>query len=157
MGKKDRKLLRNKILTISTNLANLWWRLQNWWQATNKRSLASRLQCLWLRLQNHYIWFFEMIISDFLPTWNSTWLEFLQVLSCKLGHKVAWLCTCRPPHSLRNRPTHHIDSATDPPTRRVTWNLGTASHLGRWNLLIVLGVSRGYLEGVWWVSGRCLL
>ena len=35
------------------------------------------------------------------PTWNSILIEFLQVLSCKLGHVVAWLCTCRPPPTQR--------------------------------------------------------
>ena len=40
------------------------------------------------------------------PTWNSTWLEFLQVLTCKLGHKVALLCRWDPP----TQPVYNLKS-----------------------------------------------
>ena len=47
----------------------------------------------------------------------STILAILQ--ACKLDHKVAIKCTRnRPTHRLRNQPTRHIGSATNPPTRR---------------------------------------
>ena len=90
-------------------------------------------------------WEFQICLKSCnLASWATKWHDYVPV-----DH---------PPHRLRNQPTHHIDSATDPPTtRRVTWNLATSSYLGRWNMLVVLGVSRGYLEGVWWVSGRCLI
>ena len=72
------------------------------------------------------------------PTWNLIWIEFLQVPSCKLGHEVAWLCTCRPP-------TH-----PSPDGLLEIWEQ---------DLLVIWKCSKRFLEGVWkvWrVSVWCL-
>ena len=60
---------------------------------------------------------------------NLTWLEFLQVLSCELGHKVAWICSCNHP------PTH-------------------PGHNLRREMFLLLTVKSGRcMEDVWRMSG----
>ena len=76
------------------------------------------------------------LLKMFLPHWGPTWEFQLGLKSCNLASWATkwhnYVPVDPPPHRLRNRPTRHIDSATDPPTtRRVTWNLGTLSYLGR--------------------------
>ena len=52
-------------------------------------------------VKKEVVWF-NWLLPHLGQTWNLTWLEFLQILICKFGHKVAWLYRCN----------HHIACAT---------------------------------------------
>ena len=120
------------------------------WDISRIDNGSCSISCFWVVLCIMFFgncWLFAgVFLPHSGPTWDSILIEFLQVPSCKLGHVVAWLCTCRPPPTTT--------------TRRFTWDLRAAafSSVGRCleGLESVSMVSGRSLDGVGKKCGGCL-